>query len=74
MGRTKRCSCCEQVKPISGFGRNRQAKDGLHYYCKACAARRQRMWAKANPDTVRTMRANYLSRIRDANTDRNPYE
>lgn len=72
--RTKRCPQCEQTKTISSFGRNRQAKDGLHYYCKECAAQRQRQWARNNPETVRSMRASYLDRIRDANSERNPYE
>jgi hypothetical protein len=72
--RSKCCSSCEQTLPVTAFGRNRQAKDGLHYYCKKCAAQRQRLWAKAHPDTVREMRSDYLTRIRASNDGRNPYE
>jgi formate dehydrogenase maturation protein FdhE len=72
--RTKFCPDCEGPRPISSFGRNRQSKDGLHYYCKECAAARQRKWARANPETVRAMRAGYLKRVHEANAGRDPYE
>jgi hypothetical protein len=74
LSRGKRCSSCKDWHPLSYFGRNRQAKDGLHYYCKACAAKRQKQWAKANPAVVKRMRTDYLIRVRAANEDRNPYE
>jgi hypothetical protein len=73
-GRTKRCACCGEPFPISSFGRNRQAKDGLHYYTKAHAAKKQKQWAKANPATVKRMRTDYLDRMRKMNAERNPYE
>jgi len=72
--RTKLCSCCGQTFPVTGFGRNRQSKDGLHYYCKACAAKRQREWAQANPEVVKRMRSNYLERIYAQNEGKDPYE
>jgi hypothetical protein len=72
--RTKRCPCCEAYKPVAQFGRNRQAVDGLHYYCKLCAAARQRAWALAHPETVRAMRRSYLKRMREQNAGVNPYE
>jgi hypothetical protein len=58
---------------VTGFGKNRQSIDGLHYYCKPCAAARQRAWAKAHPDKVRAMRADYLRRVREQNEGRDPY-
>lgn len=72
--RLKRCSCCEERKPLSAFGKNIQAKDGLHYYCKACAALKQREWARNHTDTVKRMRQDYLTKVRAANAERNPYE
>ena len=71
--KAKTCSSCGENLPLSAFGRNRQAPDGLHYYCKSCAASRQRRWAKANPDKVKAMRADYLQRIRALNQGRDPY-
>ncbi|MCW2672101.1 MAG: Recombination endonuclease [Frankiales bacterium] len=32
----KRCPDCGEVKPHADFPRNRNAKDGLHTYCKPC--------------------------------------
>jgi len=71
--KAKTCSHCGETRPVSSFGRNRQALDGLHYYCKPCAAERQRQWAKAHPEKVREMRADYLRRIREQNQGRDPY-
>ena len=72
-GRSKLCPCCEGTLPLSQFGRNRQAKDGLHYYCKKCAAAKQRAWAKAHPIIVRAMRTTYLKRVHEQNAQRDPY-
>lgn len=70
---TKKCTSCKVDKQRTEFGRNCQTPDGLHYYCKTCAARRQRAWAKANADKVKQARADYLERIRAANAKRDPY-
>jgi hypothetical protein len=72
--RVKLCPSCESEKPVTAFGRNRQSVDGLHYYCKVCAAARQRAWAKAHPEKVKSMRSSYLQRIRAHNATVNPYE
>ena len=72
--RRKVCPLCSHERPLAEFGRNRQSVDGLHYYCKECAAARQREWAKANPSKVKQMRTVYLERIRAVNAQRNPYE
>jgi transposase-like protein len=71
--KAKNCPRCGENLPITEFGRNRQTPDGLHYYCKSCAAERQRNWARANPEKVRAMRAAYLRRIREQNEGRDPY-
>ena len=45
---TKRCACCDKPFPLSEFGKNRQSKDGLHYYSKLCAALKSKAWYEAN--------------------------
>ena len=70
----KKCPCCEELLPLSAFGRNRQSKDGLHYYCKACAASKQKKWAKANPTKVKAMRQAYIAQLHRQNAERDPYE
>lgn len=32
----KRCSKCNEVKPVTEFGKLSKAKDGLRYHCKEC--------------------------------------
>lgn len=71
--RRKLCPDCERERPVTEFGRNRQSADGLHYYCKPCAAKRQRAWAKANPGKVKQMRDDYLKRVYALNAARDPY-
>jgi len=36
MADTKRCSRCKKEKPLSEFGKDTHAKDGLFCYCKPC--------------------------------------
>ena len=36
----KQCSKCNEVKPISEFGKLSKSKDGLNYYCKVCGRQR----------------------------------
>jgi len=33
----KRCTKCKQLRPLSGFTKNKNAKDGLQWTCKPCA-------------------------------------
>lgn len=33
----KVCTCCGLEKDLTEFNRNKAAKDGLHYWCKACS-------------------------------------
>ena len=73
--RQKKCATCRESKPLIAFGRNRQAVDGLHYYCKTCAALRQRAWASSNPGKIKDAKERYLTKVRAANEERgNPYQ
>ena len=51
--KTKRCSGCGEVKPVSEFNKNRTRKDGLNCYCKECNKEYQREWAKNNSEKVK---------------------
>ena len=59
----KRCSNCGEVKALSGFSKNHNAKDGLSWRCKECDAKYReehheevlasaKKWARENPDKV----------------------
>ena len=39
---TKRCSRCQEVKPVSDFYKNERWIDGLHPYCKKCLLAHQK--------------------------------
>lgn len=64
----KYCKACDAHKDLADFSVNRQTKDGLEFYCKACkkaasaahykknktkANARSRAWAKVNPESAR---------------------
>jgi hypothetical protein len=68
--KTKLCSCCGKVFPIEEFGKNMQTPDGLSYYSKPCAIRKQREFREANPDLVKAARERYLNKLRARNRAR----
>lgn len=39
---TKRCKCCSEVKPLTGFYANARGKMGFHSLCKACLDAKKR--------------------------------
>lgn len=39
---TKTCYTCKEEKPTSVFRTNRATKDGLSFYCKACARKKEK--------------------------------
>ena len=51
----KICSGCNIEKPLSEFSKNRKAKDGLKYTCKACDRENhlRARWQKENPEKAR---------------------
>lgn len=69
----KFCPDCSLNHPITAFGRNRQAKDGLHYYCKVAARKRSRTWAAANTAKTKAMKVDYRNRVRAKNEGVDPY-
>lgn len=67
---TKTCPACDRTLPIEEFGNNRQTPDGLMYYCRSCAADKQREYRKANPDAAAKAKAKYLAKVRARNDAR----
>lgn len=66
---TKHCPNCNQTKSVEAFGRNRQTPDGLMYYCRVCAAEKQREYRKKNPESANASKAKYLAKIRAKNDE-----
>lgn len=60
----KHCSECDKDLPNTDFGVNRQAKDGLDYYCKPCKRMRNRQWFKANPEQFRAAKHRYYEKVK----------
>lgn len=46
MEKTKACTKCGETKPLSDFSKHRLSKDGHAYQCKACNAKRSKIWRK----------------------------
>lgn len=46
----KRCTKCQESKPLDQFYRNKIGKDGYTSQCKACERIRTEEWRKANPE------------------------
>lgn len=66
----KRCPRCEEVLPDTEFGSNRQTPDGRMYYCKKCAAEKQRKFRAANPESAKASKQKYLDKLRARNDER----
>jgi len=50
---TKVCSRCGETKPLTEYGNNKRARDGLSYHCKVCQANAYEAWRVANLDRRR---------------------
>ena len=48
MERTKQCTRCGEVKPLSEFGKHRVSPDGHAYQCKECGKERAKAY-RASP-------------------------
>ena len=64
--KTKRCPKCDTVLPLSDFYRDKQTKDGLSCWCKACIKARNAQHYQANKDAILQKNAEY----RQANKDK----
>ena len=58
--KSKQCSHCKQIVPLSGFFRNGLSKDGLQYKCKSCesayAKAYNRKTKQPNPPKMRKLK------------------
>jgi hypothetical protein len=58
----KTCSNCKELKPIFEFSKDKKAKDGLCYRCKACSKALMQDWYAANRNRlIAKARANELA-------------
>jgi hypothetical protein len=67
MPATKTCSSCEVRLSLAKFGTNIRTPDGFSYYCKACAAAKQREWKEKNPEKVRAWQKRCVDRYKKQN-------
>lgn len=49
---SKTCTKCGEAKPLEGFGRDRNRRDGLNPWCKCCNAANARRYGKANREAI----------------------
>ncbi len=69
--KTKRCSRCGKVKPVSEFSECKKNKDKLHSQCKECKNKYQREYYKNNPEKKkeenRKYRENNPEKVKESN-------
>ncbi len=73
MPKWKTCSICKARLPLTAYGRNTHAKDGLHYYCRVCAALKRKAWYEANKVKARESTKKWVNSMSTANAVRDPY-
>jgi len=52
MCETKKCSKCQEVKPLSEFSKQPRASYGVSAWCKLCERNNSREWRKNNPEKL----------------------
>lgn len=67
----KRCSKCDEHKPISEFWKDKAHKDGLTWWCKACCRRSNANWQRENKGTVNAKTARNFVRNGDRYLEQN---
>lgn len=63
---SKRCPCCDEVKPTTEFTRNKEknGKLGFYCYCKECANKKHKKYRIDNPEnSKRAHRKSKLKRL-----------
>ena len=56
---TKKCSCCNQVKPISDFPKQSRSKDGLDSNCKNCRNNKNKQYRDTHNQSFNAARHRY---------------
>lgn len=60
---SKYCPHCTGTLALTAFGVNTQSIDGRHYYCRECAAEKQRLRYYADPAPIRAQKKKYRDKI-----------
>lgn len=63
--KTKRCTKCGEVKPLSEFWRNKRVKNGRTSRCKSCLYAYHRKWSKKNAEHVREYKRQWFQENRE---------
>ena len=56
----KKCNRCGLVKPLRKFGKSKQTKDGLQYYCKKCCSKVRKAYRRGKSAKVKDYNAKIL--------------
>ena len=64
--KTKRCPKCDTVLPVSDFYRDKQRKDGLSCWCKACIKANNAQHYQSNKDAILQKNAQHYQANKDA--------
>lgn len=62
----KKCSKCQQEKPVDCFGKHKHKIDGLNSICKTCLMHAARLYRKTNPESNRRA----VRRYKEKNPDK----
>jgi hypothetical protein len=65
MPRSKRCTACKRIRPLSAFWRRSACRDGRDRWCRDCRASYFRRWCAANRDAYNSRQRNYYRQNRD---------
>ena len=57
--KTKRCSKCGRILPITEFHKDKSRKDGLQCWCKDCQKAMKKEWYQSNKDAILKKQAAY---------------
>lgn len=57
---SKRCTKCDQVKPLDQFPADKRRPNGYRANCKVCTSAVKKAWALANQDKVKAAHAEYV--------------
>ena len=63
---TKRCSKCGRILPLSDFYRDKQTKDGLSCWCKACIKAKKAQYYQENKEAIAQKNAQYYQENKEA--------
>jgi len=69
---TKKCSKCEEVKPLTDYYKRSASKDGLCYQCKTCKNKTAMKWQQT--DKYKTYKAEYAKRPEVVEKNRQYYK